>query len=97
MLATASRAPPARWPSPRPSRIESLVEQIARKRLMDGQFDQCGLTLAELQTIEESVIKSMCAVYHGRIKYPDAKDTKDDEATRADEAGPSASTHSAAV
>jgi membrane-associated HD superfamily phosphohydrolase len=73
------------------------VRELARKRLLDGQFDDSGLDVRELKRSRTPIIKSMCAVYHGRIKYPDAKDTKDDEATRADEAGPSASTHSAAV
>lgn len=56
---------------PTPSRIENLVEEMTRKRLDDGQFDECGLTLQELHTIGESLVKSLTAVYHGRVKYPD--------------------------
>ena len=41
------------------------------KRLLDGQFDACGLTLQELATIEDSLVKSLTAVYHGRVKYPE--------------------------
>jgi hypothetical protein len=48
-----------------------LVEEIAMKKLLDGQFDECGLTLRELRIVQESLIKSLTAVYHGRIKYPD--------------------------
>ena len=55
---------------PTPSRIESLVEEIALKKLLDGQFDECHLTLEQLRTIEDSLIKSLTGVYHGRIKYP---------------------------
>ena len=55
---------------PAPARIESLVEDLAMKRLLDGQFDECGLTLKELRTVQDSLIKSLTAVYHGRIKYP---------------------------
>ena len=40
------------------------------KRLLDGQFDDCGLTLQEVHTIGESLVKSLTAVYHGRVKYP---------------------------
>ena len=58
---------------PTPARIESLVHDIAIKRLLDGQFDSCGLTLQELATIEDSLVKSLTAVYHGRIKYPDQR------------------------
>jgi putative nucleotidyltransferase with HDIG domain len=56
---------------PTPARIESLVHDLAMKRLLDGQYDECGLTLSELHTIEDSLVKSLTAVYHGRVKYPE--------------------------
>lgn len=56
---------------PTPARIESLVEDMTRKRLLDGQFDECGLTLEEVRKIGDSLVKSLTAVYHGRVKYPD--------------------------
>ncbi len=56
---------------PTPSRIENLVHELSMKRLLDGQFDECGLTLQELRRVERSLIKSLSAIYHGRIKYPD--------------------------
>jgi membrane-associated HD superfamily phosphohydrolase len=37
---------------------------------MDGQFDECDLTLRELQTITESISKSVASIYHGRVFYP---------------------------
>jgi hypothetical protein len=44
---------------------------------MDGQFDACDLTFRELEIIERSLIKSLCAIYHSRIAYPDRdKDAK---------------------
>lgn len=55
---------------PTPARIDNLVREIGKKRLLDGQFDECGLTLKQLHTIEGSLIKSLIAVYHGRVKYP---------------------------
>jgi len=42
-------------------------------RLLDGQFDQCGITLQELHDVEESLVKSLTAVYHGRVRYPEQK------------------------
>jgi len=57
-------------PEPTPLRLEQLVNAMARKRLMDGQFDECNLTLNELHKIEKSIVKTLCAVYHGRIAYP---------------------------
>lgn len=55
---------------PTPSRIEAVVSDIVRKRLLDGQFDECDLTFRELATIEKSLNKSLCALYHARIEYP---------------------------
>ncbi|MEO0514780.1 MAG: HDIG domain-containing metalloprotein [Planctomycetota bacterium] len=54
-------------------RLEQLVHAMATKRLMDGQFDECNLTLRDLAKVEAAVTKTLCAVYHTRIKYPDGK------------------------
>jgi putative nucleotidyltransferase with HDIG domain len=69
MLADAVESAARTLVDPAPARIESLVDDIAMKRLLDGQFDECGLTLRELSTIQKSLVKSLAAVYHGRIKY----------------------------
>ncbi|MEM1355943.1 MAG: HDIG domain-containing metalloprotein [Planctomycetota bacterium] len=58
---------------PTPTRLENLVRTMANKRLMDGQFDDCDLTLQDLSRIEAAVTKSLCAMYHSRIKYPGDK------------------------
>lgn len=58
---------------PTPVRLEQLVHTMAMKRLMDGQFDQSNLTLKELHNIETAITRTLCAIYHGRIKYPTDK------------------------
>ena len=73
MLADAVESASRVLVEPTPARIESLVEDIAMKKLLDGQFDECSLTLKQLRTIEDSLIKSLTAVYHGRVKYPDQR------------------------
>lgn len=73
MLADAVESASRALVEPTPARIEALVHDIAIKRLLDGQFDNCNLTLEELATIEDSLVKSLTAVYHGRIKYPDQR------------------------
>lgn len=55
---------------PTPGRIESKVHEIVMGRLMDGQFDDCDITLKELARIEQSLVKSLRAIHHGRIAYP---------------------------
>ena len=55
-------------------KIESVVHIMAMKRLQDGQFDECNLSLRELSTIEASITKTLVAHYHGRIAYPTPPD-----------------------
>lgn len=76
MLADAVESASRVLVEPTPSRIENLVEQLTQKRLLDGQFDECGLTLEEVRKIGDSLVKSLTAVYHGRVKYPEEKKAK---------------------
>lgn len=55
---------------PTPGRIEDTVNSIVEKRLTDGQFDECDLTFREVAVIRSSLIRSLQAIYHTRIKYP---------------------------
>jgi len=57
-------------PEPTPVRLEQLVNKLLTKRLMDGQFDECQITLQELHKVEQSVVKTLNSIYHGRIAYP---------------------------
>jgi len=73
MLADAVESASRTLVGPTPARIEGLVREIAERRLEDGQFDESGLTLRELRMIEDSMIKTVTAIYHGRLKYPDQR------------------------
>jgi putative nucleotidyltransferase with HDIG domain len=63
------------------AKIETMVHTIAMKRLQDGQFDECDLTLRELSQIEISLSKSLAAYHHGRIAYPKIGDKVKPEET----------------
>ncbi len=68
---------------PTPARIEQLVEDIARNRLLDHQLDECTLTLSELADIKQSFAKTLLSMMHNRIKYPKEPEEKTrDEALR---------------
>jgi putative nucleotidyltransferase with HDIG domain len=71
---------------PTPGRIENLVKKIIRERLEDGQFDECDLTLKELDLIARSVCETLQGLFHKRIEYPEEnrqKERTNDEATLA--------------
>ena len=61
-----------------PTRIEVVVHNMAMKRLQDGQFDECDLSLRELSRIETSISKTLAAHYHGRIAYPKSPDVPEE-------------------
>lgn len=73
MVADAVEGASRTLAEPTPKRIETLVHDIAMKRLLDGQFDECSLTLGELAIVEDSLTKSLIGIHHGRIKYPEQK------------------------
>ena len=62
-----------------PTRIEAVVHNMAMKRLQDGQFDECDLSLRELSQIEASMSKTLAAHYHGRVAYPEPPDAPQEE------------------
>jgi putative nucleotidyltransferase with HDIG domain len=74
MLSDAVESATRAMGEPNPSRIESLVREIAQKRLTDGQFDDCPLTFRDLGLIEEAIISRLNAIHHSRISYPSNKD-----------------------
>jgi putative nucleotidyltransferase with HDIG domain len=62
-----------------PTKIEVIVHNMAMKRLQDGQFDECDLTLRELSRIEKSISKTLAAHHHGRVAYPKSPDEPDEK------------------
>jgi len=74
MLADATEGAVRALKDVTPTRIETVVHNMAMRRLQDGQFDECELTLRELSQIETSISKSLAAHYHGRIAYPKQPD-----------------------
>lgn len=87
MICDAVESATRSMPEPTPSRIQSLVNHLATKRLMDGQFDECNLTLAELHAIEEAVSRTLASIYHGRVAYP-TSESDSRAASASDSRGP---------
>jgi membrane-associated HD superfamily phosphohydrolase len=70
MLADCCESAARAMAEPTATRIESLVNDMAMRRLLDGQFDECDLTMRDLELVKRSLIKSLLGIYHGRIAYP---------------------------
>lgn len=57
---------------PTPEKIEDLVKKIISDRLQDGQFDECNITLKELNIVCHSLCNTLKGTFHSRIEYPEA-------------------------
>jgi putative nucleotidyltransferase with HDIG domain len=53
--------------------IRAMVARIIRERLEDGQFDECDLTLRDLEHIREAFVAQLLGMYHRRVEYPQNK------------------------
>jgi cyclic-di-AMP phosphodiesterase PgpH len=93
MLADAVEAASRTLEDPTPKRIETHVQTIVEQIFVDGQLDECELTLKDLHSIQKSFIAILIGIFHQRIEYPER--TEDDgahkEYPRLVEAGPKAS------
>jgi hypothetical protein len=70
MLADAVEAASRALSDPNPSRIKSLVQRIINDVFLDGQLEECELTLKDLHKIEDSFTHILTAIFHQRIDYP---------------------------
>lgn len=67
---------------PTAGRIETVVHRIITDRLNDGQFDDCDITLREIHQVEESLVKTLSSIYHGRVAYPTATKGSEESESR---------------
>jgi putative nucleotidyltransferase with HDIG domain len=73
MLADAVEAASRTLDDPTPARIQGLVQKIINDIFIDGQLDDCELTLKDLNAIAKSFTIILNAIHHQRIEYPDAQ------------------------
>ena len=50
--------------------IRAMVGRIIEERISDGQFDECDLTLRDLERIRNAFVQQLLGMYHTRIAYP---------------------------
>jgi putative nucleotidyltransferase with HDIG domain len=70
MLADCVESAGRAMAGPTPVRIETLVHELILRRLLDGQFDDCDMTMRDLDRVEKSLVKTLLSIYHGRLSYP---------------------------
>jgi putative nucleotidyltransferase with HDIG domain len=71
LLADAVEASSRVLENPTPARIQGLLQKIINKIFLDGQLDECELTLKDLHEIARSFNKILTGIHHHRIEYPE--------------------------
>ncbi len=71
MLADSVEAAVRSMKNPTSGQVEGLVRKLIKDKLMDGQLDECDLTLKDLDTIANVFLRVLSGVFHSRIEYPD--------------------------
>jgi len=73
MLADSVEASVRSINEPNQYKIDTMVNNIIKNILMEGQLDECELTLKDITKIKDIFIKSLISIYHKRIEYPEDK------------------------
>lgn len=95
MLADAVESAVRSLPDKSPQKIKAKVEKLVNMHFVDGQLDECELTLKDLHVIIDSFIKILIGIYHQRVEYPEeikkipisvvGKDKNEKAANRSDQ------------
>ncbi len=70
MLADAAEAATRTLEEPTPARIQGLVQTLTNAIFVDGQLDECDLTLRDLHRIAKSFVRVLTGMFHARVDYP---------------------------
>ncbi len=70
MIGDAVEAAARSLQEPTPARLQALVQKIVNAIFSDGQLDECGLTLRDLNAIARSFVRTLGGIYHTRPEYP---------------------------
>ncbi len=69
LLADSVEAATRALKDPTPAKIEEVVHKIINNKFIDGQLDECDLTLKDLEKISSVFTKILSGIYHSRVNY----------------------------
>ena len=70
LLADSVEAATRSLKDPTPDKIEETVHKVINNKFIDGQLDECELTLKDIEKISSVFIKILSGMYHSRVNYP---------------------------
>jgi len=70
MLADATEATVRSLRNPTAREVEETVTAIANRAYLDGQFNECDLTMRDLHAVGTAISQVLVAITHRRVDYP---------------------------
>lgn len=77
LLADSVEAASRALDDPTPSRIKGLVRKVVNNKFIDGQLDECDLTLKDLEKIAQVFTHILTGIFHTRVEYPEEPPQKE--------------------
>ncbi len=71
LLADAIEAASRTLADPTPARIQGMVQKLINNIFIDGQLNECNLTLKDLNLIAKSFNRILASSFHHRVDYPE--------------------------
>ncbi len=71
MLADAVEAASRTLTDPTPARVQGMVQKIINNIFIDGQLDECELTLKDIHNVAKSFNLVLGGIFHYRVDYPE--------------------------
>ncbi len=85
LLADSVEAAARALKDPTPSKIEEVVHKIINNKFIDGQLDECELTLKDIENISAVFIRMLASMYHSRVTYPEKTSKSENNGKKSSE------------
>jgi len=69
LLADSVEAATRALKEPSPAKVKEVVHKVINNKFIDGQLDECDLTLRDLEKIANIFIHILTGIYHSRVDY----------------------------
>jgi len=79
MLADMAEAATKSMVKPTVNKLEKFLWDLIMERFKDGELNECGMTLQELEIVKSSFVHVLTGHYHTRIEYPDRAERNQNE------------------
>ena len=73
MLCDSGEAAIRAMDNPDAERVDKLLRTLISQRIAAGQFDDCDITLRDLDVIRQTIISGFGGQFHKRLRYPDGR------------------------